>query len=130
MTRQIKRERRRGRYSPTLKRRIAKSYLAGEASYAMLATENGLDNKGVVKEFVKWYRRQESAEPSNSAAMSDKKSNKNGDSKSLQQENEELRRQLRAAELKAEAFETMIDLAESQFKIAIRKKSGAKPSKA
>ena len=45
------------RYPIGLKRKIAKSYLSGEASYAVLAEENGLRDKTVVKEFVKWYRR-------------------------------------------------------------------------
>lgn len=44
------------RYSVDLKRKIAKSYLAGEASYHILAEENGLKNKDVVKEFVRWYQ--------------------------------------------------------------------------
>lgn len=38
----------------------------------------------------------------------------------------ELTKQLSEAKLKIKALETMIDIAEQQFKIAIRKKSGAK----
>lgn len=38
----------------------------------------------------------------------------------------ELRKQLNEASLKIKALETMIDIAEQQFKISIRKKSGAK----
>lgn len=38
----------------------------------------------------------------------------------------ELQRELAEARLKIKALETMIDIAEEQFKIAIRKKSGAK----
>lgn len=38
----------------------------------------------------------------------------------------ELQKQLSEAKLKIKALETMIDIAEEQFKIAIRKKSGAK----
>lgn len=45
------------RYPNDLKRKLAKEYLAGEASYGILAEEHGLANKGVVKEFVKWYKR-------------------------------------------------------------------------
>lgn len=130
MTRLIKRERSRKRYDETLKRRIAKSYLAGEASYAILAADYGLDNKGVVKEFVKWYRRQLAQETANSTTMSDKKSNPTSESTELAAQNAELRRRLREAELKAEALETMIDSAEQKFNVPIRKKSGAKLSKA
>lgn len=39
---------------------------------------------------------------------------------------EELEEQLRHEKMRSEAFSTMIDLAESTFKVPIRKKSGAK----
>jgi hypothetical protein len=42
---------------------------------------------------------------------------------------EELERQLQAAELKAIAFSTMVDIAEKEFNIPIRKKYNTKPSK-
>ena len=51
------------RYPNSLKRKVAKSYLKGEASYDVLAEENGLRDKTVVKEFVKWYRRKIAEEP-------------------------------------------------------------------
>lgn len=41
----------------------------------------------------------------------------------------ELEKQLKDAELKAIAFSTMIDIAEKEFKIPIRKKLNTKPSK-
>ena len=54
----IKRVKSQRRYPIDLKRKIAKSYLEGEASYAVLAEENGLKDRHVVKEFVKWYRKE------------------------------------------------------------------------
>ncbi len=39
---------------------------------------------------------------------------------------EELEEQLRHEKMRSEAYSTMIDLAESTFKVPIRKKSGAK----
>lgn len=42
---------------------------------------------------------------------------------------EELEKQLRDAELKAIAFSTMVDIAEKEFNIPIRKKLNTKPSK-
>lgn len=39
----------------------------------------------------------------------------------------ELEKQLKDAELKAIAFPTMVDIAEKEFKIPIRKKLNAKP---
>ena len=129
MTRKLKRVSHYNRYSPSLKRRIAQSYISGEASYSVLAEENGLDNKGVVKEFVRWYRKELTKYPKPSSTMSVKKSKSSQSIAALKAENARLKRELEAAQLRAEAFETMIDIAESEFQIPIRKKSGAKQSK-
>ena len=48
------------------------------------------------------------------------------DAEQLRREVERLKKDLRAAELKAEAYSLMIDLAEKELKVAIRKKSGTK----
>jgi transposase len=53
--------------------------------------------------------------------------NENGqDSKDLQKRIKELERQLENAKLKAEGYELMIEIAEKELKIPIRKKSGTK----
>lgn len=130
VTPKTKRVRNYTRYPEHLKRKIAKSYLAGEASYAILAEENGLNNKGVVKEFVKWYRAKLAAEPKY-ALMSDK-TQSNAPAKTpqeLEKENAELKRLLQLSQLKTEGLETMINIAEETLNINIRKKSGAKRSK-
>ena len=44
----------------------------------------------------------------------------------LQKEIKDLRAQLTKAEIKAEAFDELINVAEAQFGIQIRKKAGAK----
>lgn len=130
MTGQIKKVKPRGRYPEELKRKIAKEYLAGKASAGYLAEEHGLKNKGVVKEFVKWYRRKDELYGQNQDAMSDKKTSTDAASElSAQEQLKQLKRQLELSQLKVEALETMIDLAEKEFQIEIRKKSGAKQSK-
>lgn len=131
MTRQVKREKSQKRYPVELKRKIAKSYLAGEASYAVLAEENGLKSKHVVKEFVKWYRKLLLKESSIPSKLQDTppKVSCSSDKSDLQSQLKALQQQLALSELKVEALETMIDLAEEALKIPIRKKSGSKPSK-
>ncbi len=130
MTGQIKKVKPRGRYPEELKRKIAKEYLAGKASAGYLAEEHGLKNKGVVKEFVKWYRRKDELYVQNQDTMSDKKASTDASSQlSTQEQLKQLKRQLELSQLKVEALETMIDLAEKEFQIEIRKKSGAKQSK-
>jgi hypothetical protein len=51
------------------------------------------------------------------------------DPNQLKQQLKEAQAQLELLKLKNEALETMISIAEKQFKIEIRKKSGSKPSK-
>ena len=48
------------------------------------------------------------------------------DVKALQSRIKELEKRLRMAEIKAEAYDEMINVAEAKFKIPIRKKAGAK----
>ena len=48
------------------------------------------------------------------------------DAKKAQAEYERLQRELELEKLKSKAFSTMIDIAENEFNIPIRKKSGAK----
>ena len=127
-----KRVKKNNRYPIGLKRKIAKSYLSGEASYAVLAEENGLRDKTVVKEFVKWYRRKLAEEPNfeiELSAMEAKEGAKNLSKSELEAKLKALEKQLRLAELKTELLETMIDEAETQFDIPIRKKSGTNQSK-
>lgn len=62
--------------------------------------------------------------------MSDKKATTDASSElSAQEQLKQLKRQLELSQLKVEVLETMIDLAEKEFQIVIRKKSGAKQSK-
>lgn len=123
-----KRSKTRSRYPVSLKRKIAKSYLAGEASYAVLAEENGLRDKNVVKEFVKWYRQKLSAEPYIEMGKESPQEESAESASALQTRIKELKRQLKRAELKTEMLETMIDIAEEKFQLDIRKKSGTNQS--
>ncbi len=58
-----------------------------------------------------------------------KSSKQNKDASALEKENEELKKALELAMLKVSALETLVDVAEDQFNIPIRKKPGAKQSK-
>ncbi len=56
-------------------------------------------------------------------------SNESFENLQLKKRVEELEKQLKDAELRAIAFSTMVDIAEKEFKIPIRKKFNTKPSK-
>ena len=123
-----KREKSQKRYAEGLKRKIAKAYLNGEASYAILAEENGLRDKTVVKEFVKWYRRKLLEAPNFEVILDDKNTGLSLSKKELEALVKELEKKLKYSELKTEMLETMIDLASEELKIDIRKKSDTKQS--
>lgn len=125
----------RQKYPSEFKRKLAKAYESGQYSYSALAAEYGLKNHLVVREFVKWHRRQpELLMEHLDLGLAEMKQNDSQVSTELSAERlraelEQTRRQLSHAELKVEALETMIDLAEQAFSIAIRKKSGTQQSK-
>ena len=114
------------KYSKTLKIKIAQEYLSGRFSYAVAAEEYRLKNKDVVKEFVKWYKRHYLS--STNPIKLDPNSSKSDEQKQ-QDELSRLRAELESARLKIAALEKMIDLAETDLDISIRKKSGTKQSK-
>jgi len=124
-----------GRYDRSLKRQIARRYLAGEFSYRVAAEEYGLRDGSVVKQFVRWYKK----EAAYLDAVEEKKKNpkdSKGDLASpelvslsdLQHRLEQAERERDEARLAAEGWRTMIDIAEQTFSIEIVKKSVAKPS--
>ena len=70
-----------------------------------------------------------SQDPANSPVQSTLQEGQSGstdDVQVLRARIEELEEQLRHEKMRSEAYSTMIDLAESTFKVPIRKKSGAK----
>lgn len=129
----------RQKYPSEFKRKLAKAYESGQYSYGALAAEYGLKNHTVVREFVKWHRRQpdllmehleiDLAEMKQNDSQVSTQVSTELSAEQLRAELEQTRRQLSHAELKVEALETMIDLAEQAFSIAIRKKSGTRQSK-
>ena len=127
----IKKVKRSNRYPDELKRKIAQEYLSGRFSYAIAAEEYGLRDKSVVKEFVRWFRRNNELSATNTEISMSKKLRSTPDSAQMATEKrvKELEEQLRLSKLKVELLETMIDIAEDQLKVDIRKKSGSQQLK-
>jgi transposase-like protein len=126
----VKKTKSRHKYPKALKRKIAQEYLAGKFSYAVAAEEYGLPGKDVVKEFVRWYRRNHDIE-----TMSDhdpplhvNPEPEDTSSKGQSADIDQLQQELAAARLKIAGLEALIDTAEKEFNIDIRKKSGTKRS--
>lgn len=114
-----------------LKREVARRYEAGEFSLQVGAEIYGLKHRNTVWEMVKWYRKEKAyLEANNLPVPDDKRHGAQGPDYGLDQLSvEELKDQLRKARLEAEAWKTMIFVAEESLNIQIVKKSGAKQSK-
>ena len=124
----LKQVKRGNRYADDFKRKLAQEYLSGRFSYAVAAEEYGLKDKSVVREFVKWYRKKSELSLINDT-MPMKKVKASSEDLNLEERIKQLEADLRMSKLKVEALETMIDIAEDQLKIDIRKKSGTQRSK-
>ena len=122
------------KYDRALKREVARRYLAGEYSYRVAAEEYDLPNGDTVKEFVRWYKRQLTAEADHLAgshpemSLADESAAAVEGSKDQAQKIKELKEQLRLAELKAEAWRTLVDNAGNHIGVDLVKKFGPKPS--
>ncbi len=109
-------------YSDDFKRKVVNEVLRGEICKEEARRKYGIGGSTTV---LKWIRKFEGSKPKN-LFMSEKKEQTVDQ---LKLENEQLKRQLEYEKLKSTTFDTMIDIAEEEFKIPIRKKPGAKQSK-
>lgn len=112
---------------------IINDYLTGnDSKQAVYERYTGYDNEH--GKILKWMRElgipDKHSKSTNFVNMTKKKI-EHSDFEKLQLEKriQELEKQLKEAEMKAIAFSTMVDIAEREFKIPIRKKLNTKPSK-
>lgn len=119
-------------YDQAFKSTICLEVLSGNLSYSEARSVYGIQGQGTIPRWVKQYQNQTAS--GNLHSMNEKDPNTNnidseegGDkSEDLQKKNHELEAALKMAKLKITALETMIDIAESDLNIDIRKKSGTK----
>lgn len=124
----------RGHYPPTLKRELAQRYLAGEFSYGAAADQYGLASKEVVKEFVRWYKRELDAE---NTALAERAAElreldalppaTEGADVPMPDDVAQLKMLLQDARDEATVWRTLVRVAEEQTGLAILKKPIAKP---
>lgn len=114
------------KYSHAFRTQVARDYLHGELSYAQVAEKYALRNREVVKEWVKWHRKNADIviQPIPPMTESEKR-----DLQALQKRIQQLEAQLADERLRSLALDTMIDVDKEQLDIQIRKKPGTKPSK-
>ena len=105
-------------YESSLKIAVAREYLTSNLGYGKLAQKYGLNSPSVVREFVKWYNKRypQGHEQQPQPGLEVKSREMQGD-KALQEAN-----------LKIEALETLIEIAQKELGIDIVKKFGTKQS--
>lgn len=119
------------RYSEAFKRALIEEYLSGSSNKQTLLDKYGIRAKGV---FLPWMRelgyvdlRRVSAEVSRTIHQPMKKTKDlDGSSAGLRKHIAQLERELEDAKLRAEAYARLIELAEREQGISIRKKDNTK----
>ena len=104
----------------TEKEAIVAEYLIGDLSLRMLAAKHGVNFRNIHR-WVQQYRGKHST-------VAKKKKSKKVKAKPDPQEVRQLKEELRKAQLLNELLNEMIDIAESDHGLSIRKKSGTKRS--
>lgn len=111
------------KYEFSFKRKVCEELFQGQITVPDLCRKYNISGGGTIYRWIKWYQEEQgNLLPSESMAIEPKSGEEpEKDTKDLQEE-------LRLAKAKITTLETMIDIAEEQFNIEIRKKSGTKPS--
>lgn len=100
-------------YEESFKIAVAREYLDGKLSQSQLGRKHNLSSGEVVRYFVNWYKKK--IEGNHSIIAQDNVTDQG------------LKEELRLAKLKITSLEMMINIAEKELDIDIRKKSGTKP---
>ena len=110
-------------YSQTFRDHVARDYELGDLSYAQISDKYGLPNKDMVKWWVRCYRKKGDIVGLISPRMTEKEKRENA---ALRKRIAELEKQAGEQDLKILLLETMIDIAEEELEVDIRKKPGTR----
>lgn len=110
---------RKHQYEFAFKRKVCEELLTGKITVGDLARKYAIPGAGTIMRWVKWYQ-QEQEELSSEMEKTVKYEESS--------DNSDTAKELERAKIKITALEIMIDIAENEYGIEIRKKSGTKPS--
>ena len=110
-------------YTDEFKKSVVKEVLLGHKSKEEARIYYGIKGNSAI---LNWIRKFDS---SNKYEMKKKRTPPQKETTQLEAENKRLREELELERLRVLSLNVMIDLAEEQFKVPIRKKSGAKQLK-
>lgn len=108
-------------YDKSFKRKVIDELLSGQVYAAEAAAKYGIATASVLRWLAKYHE-----DPSQFLSLAQMEQPKNENIEQAFTSNE-LEEALRLAKLKIAGLEAMIDIAEKDFNIEIRKKSGTKP---
>jgi transposase len=114
------------KYAESFREQVALDYLRGDLSAAQVAEKYGLPSKYTVKNWVRSHAGNAEIAPSIPEEMTEEEKDK---LKALERRVKELERQLEDERLRSLGYSTMIDVAEEELGVSIRKKSGSKQSR-
>lgn len=109
-----------------LKRTVVRAVEAGRLSVREAQIAYNIKGADTIRKWIRDQKRENAELAGSNPALMDKKPADNKPSASTPAEVKALQQALRDAELKIAALNTLIDVAEEQLKINIRKKPGAK----
>ena len=112
------------KFEATTRRKIVEELLSGTISLSELRKKYNIGGHETIMRWVKEYQSEDHNLLSSGMETPNDKSSDVNTEKTFQ----DLEAELKLARLKIIALETMIDVAEEQLNIEIRKKSGTKPS--
>jgi transposase-like protein len=110
-------------YSDSFRRMVVEEVLSGSIYIAGAAKKYGIAHRSTVSSWIKWYHNNSDIELSKLSPVAEQEADKSiVESEQL----EKLKAELEFARLKIIGLETLIDVAEEQLNIDIRKKPGTK----
>jgi transposase len=118
-----------GHLSLAQRRSVVRAIEEGRMTVAEAKLAHNLGWTPTIKKWLRDFKREnEELVTSNKTLMANKAENQQPDPDPGKEALEQALKKLQEAELKVKALNTLIDVAEEQFKISIRKKPGAKQS--
>ena len=116
-------------YESHFKIALAREYLTGNLGYKALAKKYGIEEYHTVRHFVRWYKKHYPQQEQEEASVPQREDRPTTEAVASQPDNnKQLSKELREANLKIAGLEMLIENAQKELGVDIVKKSGTKPS--